>query len=264
MKEIFTMWKYPKMIILTVVSAALYAMCLIPFRGLQLIPGVAEIRPAAVLPPLLGILFGPAGAWGCGVGNYFGDLFSNTLTEASYFGAVGNFCFAMIANIAWGKNSKENNEQDFSLANGGDWQRYIVACVLSCASVAFIIAWGVEFLKLHPFSGHGSAILINNLAATLIFGPFLFKLFYSRSKAWNLLWRNVMSAEDRSEGLSPEWSYRLLWLGSVGGLIIGLFLSHVLYHSPFLDTLSTGTNDPTVVWGALPFLIIFLLGLLLA
>ncbi len=264
MKEIFTMWKYPKMIVLSIVSATLYAMCLIPFRGLQLIPGVAEIRPAAVLPPLLGILFGPAGAWGCGLGNYFGDLFSGTLSEASYFGAVGNFCFAMIASIAWGKHSKKNKEQDFSLADGGDWQRYIVSCFLSCASVAFIIAWGVQFLKLHPFAGHGSAILMNNLAATLTLGPFLFKLFYSRSKAWNLLWYNVMSPEDRAEGLSPVWSYRLLWLGSVGGLIVGLGLSHVLFHSPFLDTLAPGSNEPTVVWGTLPFLVIFLLGFLLA
>ncbi len=264
MKEIFTMWKYPKMIVLTIVSAALYSLCLVPFRGWQLIPGIAEIRPAAVLPPLLGILFGPAGAWGCGIGNTIGDFLSNTMTEASYFGAVGNFCFAMIAYVLWGQQSQNTKGQDFSLANVQDLQRYVLCCVLSCASVAFVIGWGVEFLHLHPFAGHGSTILINNLFATLLMGPFLFKLFHSRSKAWNLLWFNVMRPEDRSLGLSPAWASRLLWTGAVGGLAIGLYFSHVLYLNPFLDTGVSGGTDPTVLWGTTPFLILFFLGCCLA
>ncbi len=170
----------------------------------------------------------------------------------------------MVAYKVWGQQAKNGAGKDFSLANPADLQRYIALCFLSCASVAFVVAWGVEFLRLHAFAGHGSVILMNNLAATLVFGPFLFKLFYSRSKAWNLLWWDVVAAPDRSLGLFTQWGIRLLWIGAVGGLIVGLAVSHVFYQNPFLDSEIIGNTDTGVVLITTPFLILFLLGCLLS
>jgi energy-coupling factor transport system substrate-specific component len=264
MKEIFTMWKYPKMIVLTIVSAALYTLMLVPFKGFVLIPGIAEMRPAAMLPPIVGILFGPAGAWGCAIGNTFADYLGGTLTMGSYFGAIGNFCFAFVAYCVWMKFDTQRDSGSFSLASAKDWGRYVPVCVLSCSTVAFIIAWGLEYLELSPFAALGSIILVNNLAATIVLGPFLFKLFLSRSAAWNLLWFNVMSAGDRSGGRSQRWASRLVWTGAVGGLTVGLLVSHLLYQNPFLDIGQVATMDPSVVWLAAPFLLILLIGLVLA
>jgi energy-coupling factor transport system substrate-specific component len=50
MKELFTMWKYTRMVVLTAVSAAVYAAVLVPFKPIPIIPGFTEIRPANVLP----------------------------------------------------------------------------------------------------------------------------------------------------------------------------------------------------------------------
>ena len=68
MKEVFSMWKYTRMIILVALSAAIYAAFLIVFKGgIPIVPGVTEVRPANVLPPVFGLLFGPAGAWGAAI-----------------------------------------------------------------------------------------------------------------------------------------------------------------------------------------------------
>jgi len=74
MKEVFTMWKYTQMIVLTALSAAIYAAVLIPFKGFVIIPSLTEVRPANVFPFVFGLLFGPAGAWGAAIGNLIGDF----------------------------------------------------------------------------------------------------------------------------------------------------------------------------------------------
>jgi energy-coupling factor transport system substrate-specific component len=56
MREIFTMGRYTKMVVLTALTAAVYAALLIPFKGIPLIPGFTEIRVGTVVPVVFGIL----------------------------------------------------------------------------------------------------------------------------------------------------------------------------------------------------------------
>ncbi len=80
MREVFSMWKNTRMIILVALSAAIYAAFLIVFKaGIPIVPGITEVRPANVFPPVFGLLFGPAGAWGAAIGNTIGDLFGALL-----------------------------------------------------------------------------------------------------------------------------------------------------------------------------------------
>ncbi len=75
MREIFTMWKYTKMVVLVAVTAAFYAALVIPLKGIPIIPGITEFRPGAVIPVVFGLLFGPAGAWGAAFGALTKDLY---------------------------------------------------------------------------------------------------------------------------------------------------------------------------------------------
>ena len=50
------------MVVLTALSAALFAAILIPFKILPIIPGVTEIRPANAIPIVCSLWFGPAGS----------------------------------------------------------------------------------------------------------------------------------------------------------------------------------------------------------
>jgi len=73
-RELVTMWRHTKMVVLVALTAAVYAAILIPFKGIPLIPGITEVRPANVVPVVFSLLFGPAAAWGSAIGNLIGDL----------------------------------------------------------------------------------------------------------------------------------------------------------------------------------------------
>ena len=98
MKDVFSMWGKTKMVVLVALCAGLYAALLIPFKGFVLIPGVTEFRPASALPVVMGLLFGPAGAWGSAIGNLIGDFFGS-LGVGSLFGFFGNFIFAYTSGV---------------------------------------------------------------------------------------------------------------------------------------------------------------------
>jgi len=102
MKEIFNVWKKPRLLVLASYTAAVYAAVVIPFKyGLPLIPGATEIRPGVAVLFLCGFLFGPAAAWGGAFGNLLGDFFGATLGVSSIFGFVGNFLLAYLPYRAW-------------------------------------------------------------------------------------------------------------------------------------------------------------------
>ena len=100
MREVWRMWNYATMVVLTVLTAGLFAAILIPFKGIPLIPGLTELRPANVIPVVCGLLFGPAGAWGAAFGNLIGDFFG-TLGIGSFFGFWGNFLAAYLPYKLW-------------------------------------------------------------------------------------------------------------------------------------------------------------------
>jgi len=108
MKELFTMWKNTRMIVLTAVTAALYAAILIPFKvAIPLIPGFTEIRPASIIPVICSLMFGPAAAWGAAIGNTIGDFFG-TLGPGTIFGFIGNFLYGFIPYKMWQSFKKKD------------------------------------------------------------------------------------------------------------------------------------------------------------
>ena len=101
MKELITMWKNTRMIVLTAVIAALYAAILIPFKvAIPLVPGFTEVRPANVIPILCSLMFGPAAAWGSAFGNLIADAFG-TFGLGSIPGFIGNFLYGYIPYRMW-------------------------------------------------------------------------------------------------------------------------------------------------------------------
>ena len=58
-KEIFLTFRSKRSWIRTIVSAAVFFVVALPFKSLfTLLPGVTEIRPANMIPPVLGLYFG--------------------------------------------------------------------------------------------------------------------------------------------------------------------------------------------------------------
>ena len=254
MKDVFAMWKNTKMVVLVALSAGLYAALLIPFKGFVLIPGITEIRPASALPVVLGLLFGPAGAWGAAIGNLIGDFFGS-LGIGSLFGFVGNFMFAYVPYKLWinlGLVSKEDNEPD--LKSGRKILAYVIVSILGSAACALPIAWGLELLGMVPFAALGSIITINNSVPSVFLGIPIMLILYPRIKKWDLLWTEIMDEEDipvagklsKIGGIVMTIS---ILVGLVGGFLAALGVGQGLLYSGFGAGGDVGTAGVILIGG---------------
>ncbi|MBP2628801.1 MAG: hypothetical protein H6Q68_3512 [Firmicutes bacterium] len=224
MKEVFGMWKYTKMVVLVALSAAIFAALLIPFKALVLIPGFTEVRPANALPIVLGLLFGPAGAWGAAIGNLIGDFFG-TLGIGSIFGFIGNFFSAYIPYKLWNKLAlvNESDEDPLLLDNTKKVVNFVIVALLSSMACALIIAWGLEMLQLVPFAALATIISLNNSVPSIVLGIPLMLILYPRIKKWDLLWTDIVEEEYLEKKSSAARVGALLMVvGIVGGITTGL------------------------------------------
>jgi len=216
MREVWRMWHYSTMVVLTVLTAGIFAAILIPFKGIPLIPGLTELRPANVIPVVFGLLFGPAGAWGAALGNLIGDFFG-TLGPGSFFGFWGNFLAAYLPYKMW------RNRPLGSIR--GHLFCFVPAVLLGAMGCALVIGFGVEVLKLLPFSVIAAAVFFNNAVIALLLGPFLLALLAPRVSRWDLSWTEIVDPEDRAAGPAPRLGLALAWLGAGGGFLLGLAVS---------------------------------------
>jgi energy-coupling factor transport system substrate-specific component len=256
MREVFSMWKHTRMVILVALSAAIYAAVLIPFKGgIPIIPGFTEVRPANVFPTVFGLMFGPAGAWGSAIGNSLADLLGGTLPWASLSGFFGNFMLGFIPYKLWGATglvpARDISQNVNSRRKLG---AYVLVATVSSAACATIIAWYLDLVGLIPFAFLAAVITVNNLIAQLVLGPPLLLLLYPRVKRWGLIWTDIMKPEEVSGGLFRFAGAVLMIAGALGGLAIGVGISMDLY-GQHLFSFAAGAKGRVGVWlGVLPFL----------
>jgi energy-coupling factor transport system substrate-specific component len=254
MKEVFTMWKKTKMVVLVALCAGLYAAVLIPFKGFVLIPGVTEIRPASALPILFGLLFGPAGAWGAAIGNLIGDFFGS-LGIGSFFGFIGNFMFAYVPYKLWsnlGILKKDDLEPD--LKSGKKIGLFVLVSILGSAACGLVIAWGLELLGMVPFGALASIITLNNLIPSIVLGIPIGLIIFPRVKKWDLLWTDIMDEEDTLSGTGISKVGGILMtasilIGLIGGLLAAFGVGQALFYSGFGAGGEVGSTSVLLIAG---------------
>ncbi len=180
-------WRDTRQIVVTAQIAAIYAAILIPFKaGIPIIPGFVELRPANAIPIVASLLFGPAAAWGSGIGNIIGDCFG-TLGPASLFGFFGNFFLGSLPYLLWGHLGWLSSGQPPIIQSWRQALEYGVICVIASVACAGIIGWGVELLGLLPFVMLAPAIFFNNIVMAIVLGPPLLAFLYPRVQRWHVL-----------------------------------------------------------------------------
>lgn len=261
MKDVFTMWKYTKMVVLVAVTAAFYAALQIPLKPLPIIPGITEFRPAAVIPVVFGLLFGPAGAWGAAFGNLIADFFG-TFGPGSAPGFIGNFFYGLLGYKMWAHMGLASSHEDLQVDSWKKGVNFALVAVVSSLACALLIAWGLEVLRLLPFAAVGPIIAINNIFACLILGFPLMRLLFKRLNRWDLVWYAIMNETDMSRPISPRVGVCLIWVGVVGGIIVGIAMSAGLTGAiPFVS--NTGAAATSVALGVTPFVLCLVVGCLL-
>jgi energy-coupling factor transport system substrate-specific component len=258
MKEVISMWKNTRMIILVALSASIYAAFLIVFKGgIPIIPGITEVRPANVFPPVFSLLFGPAGAWGSAIGNLIGDLFGGSLGVGSIFGFVGNFFLGFIPYKMWGSVFGLVTEDDMAptMNSAKKIAAFEIVALVASAACGIIIAWYLDIAAIVPFAFLSVTITVNNFAAAVVLGPILLGLLYPRVKRWGLVWTDVMDVEDVDAGKARNLGSILMIVGSIGGLVVGLLVAAGVAGQTVYGF--TGEQSQVAVWlSVLPFLLL--------
>ncbi len=261
MKEVISMWKNTRMIILVALSAAIYAAFLIVFKGgIPIVPGITEVRPANVFPFVFSLLFGPAGAWGSAIGNLIGDLFGGTLGIGSIFGFFGNFFLGFIPYKMWGAmfGLVKRNNMAQTTNSGAKLLAFEIIMLTASAACGIIIAWYLDLASIVPFAFLAITITINNFAAGAVLGPILLALLYPRVKRWGLLWTDIMDVNDVAKGAGKELGSILMMVGSLGGLLFGILAATSGAGQTVYGF--TGNQGQPIVWlTVLPFLVIILI-----
>jgi energy-coupling factor transport system substrate-specific component len=217
------MWSHTKMIALVVLSAALYAAILIPFKGFQVMPGI-DLRPSTVIPPVVGVLFGPAGAWGCAIGNLVADFFG-TIGLGSIFGFIGNFLFSFAAYKLWYQLPFITRDNDPVINSPAKFAKWVVVCIGGAAALTSSLDWGLSgVLSLLPYPVLSTIVFPNNLVAALILGAPLLALVYRRLKRWGLIFTDIMSPDEVSQPGNTILGNICVWVGLAGSIALSYLL----------------------------------------
>ena len=187
--ELLAMWRNTRMVVLCVLSAALYAAVLIPFKVVPLIPGVTEVRPGNAIPVVCSFLFGPAAGWGSAIGNMIGDFFGG-VGPGDVFGFVANLAYGYIPYKIWTIiAANDESPTNFSPAAIA---KYVACCLAGSVLCADLVGWGDNMLSLRPFWILGNVIIFNNMLASIVLSPLILVAVYPRVRAGHLLYRDVM------------------------------------------------------------------------
>jgi energy-coupling factor transport system substrate-specific component len=222
MHELRAMWHNTRMVVLCVLSAALYAAVLIPFKVLPLIPGVTEVRPGNAIPVVCSFLFGPAAAWGSAIGNMIGDFFGG-VGPGDIFGFFGNLVYGYIPYKLWTIiTSSDEGPSNFSAKT---IVKYTACCLAASILCADLVGWGDNMLSLRPFWILGNVIIFNNMVASMVLAPLILAAVYPRVRAGHLLYRDVMpELRERAKPVRITGVIMLI-VGETGAWLTGNLLS---------------------------------------
>lgn len=266
MRDVVDMWGNTRMVVLTAITASIYAAILIPFKVLPIIPGVTEFRPGNAIPIVCSFLFGPAAAWGAAIGNLIGDFFGG-LGPGDIFGFAGNFLYGLVPYKLWAALARRDPVlRDIwrapSLISRAAYLALLAGVIfVAAASCAFAIGWGHNALAFHPFSVLANIILVNNFVVSIVLAPLLLGAVYPRVRDAHLLYTDVMPAP-------PPGRARALLGASV--VVIAIVGGFTLCNLASTGALQFGDTFPTSASRAyevgvtgLPAIVLLGIGLLL-
>jgi energy-coupling factor transport system substrate-specific component len=190
MHELLSVWTERKGLALIAATALLYALFLVPFNQLALTAAGISIRPGAALPILFGILFGPAAAWGCAIGNVAGDLYGSW-SPMSIFGFLVNFLLPYLSYLLWHRLTKGQVARVTPRSCG---LYLLVSFVVTLVCMFLLAASGTIFFG-RPFESKFISYFGNNLFWAITAGTVLFWLFLTPAVRKGLVYGKEWTAK---------------------------------------------------------------------
>jgi energy-coupling factor transport system substrate-specific component len=145
---------------------------LIPFNQYNLVIAGIPIRPAAMLPVVCGILWGPAAAWGLAIGNVAGDFSGGSWSLMSIFGFLINFLYPYFSYILWHRLMKGS---ELRMDAYGLGCFFVVTLIATFTCMLLLAACGTIFFA-RPFESKFISYFSNSIAWAMLAGAVLFRL----------------------------------------------------------------------------------------
>ncbi len=219
------MFKYASMIKSLAFCAASFACLSVIFKNsFVIVPEVTEIRLCNIVACCYGIWFGPAGAWGCAIGNLVGDL-GGSLTVLSVGGFIANFVSAYLPYKVWGVLGSvcgEHRLERPSMQSTGWIVRYLIAGFVSVMACCGVLAITFEATDALPTMNTILLVFCNNMAATLI-GMLLFVVMAKVSSRVLPYWRDQMYDEEGLEFVKEDMTKIKIIIAASAALLIYTF-----------------------------------------
>ncbi len=140
MKDIWAPFRSKQALLQMGLCALIFVGMAVPFKVMVLVEGLTEVRPVNAVPVVAGLLLGPAGAWGCALGNLVADLFG-TFSKASLLGFWANFFAAYLPYKVWHTLRPETKP---NVKSGVNILIYLMLSAVSSLIVAVFLTCGLE------------------------------------------------------------------------------------------------------------------------
>lgn len=258
MNDLRLMWRDTRMVVLCAISAALYAAVLVPFKGVPLIPGVTELRPANAIPIVCSFLFGPAAAWGSAIGNMIGDFFGG-VGPGDIFGFFGNLAYGYLPYKVWnvvGAQQSPVSRSPIGIA------KYVLVCLMASTLCADFVGWGENLIGLRPFWMLGNVIVLNNMVAALALSPFLLVAIYPRVQQGRMRYEDVMPALKHGPSTRRVAGVVMIALGESGAWVLGNLISTGYWIPSFIPhSMAQVPYDRAIAIAVSPMMVLAMVGL---
>jgi energy-coupling factor transport system substrate-specific component len=226
MWDIISMWKNPKMIAFTALTALLYTALIYPFTQFNFFGGNADfLRVGTAIPAAFSFLFGPAAAWGTAIGNVIYDAATTGLRPISVFGFFANFLLAYLPYKLWSRITAQTPDLR-SLKKAG---LFVGLTAVACGVCGLIIGWGLYWLGIAPFDHAAPVIAWSDALWAVTLGAVLLASTYGAVSRRKLLYPDLLNTRQTPPSMNRTRiaALTVLAISMVLAFVIGSMFSAI-------------------------------------
>ncbi|MEG0784828.1 MAG: PP2C family protein-serine/threonine phosphatase [Christensenella sp.] len=164
--------KFWKNILIVLAVAVLFYLLSLPQVHIVIDESHVQLRLSGFLPMTAGLLFGPVGAFGCALGNFFNDL-SGTLDFADLFGSCGVFLMAWLPYKLWHSSFFFKERKLEFLHSAGSVVKFVLIAAVASVCAAAVAAIGGEITYTFGFDVFFLQVMLQYFDLTMMFGLLL-------------------------------------------------------------------------------------------
>lgn len=188
--------RFGKNILILISIAILFYLLSLPQVHLVIEENHVQLRLSGFLPMTAGLIFGPWGALGCALGNFFNDL-SGTLELSDLLGSIGVFLMAWLPYKLWHSLFFFKERKLEFLHYAGSVIKFVVIAAVSSVCASAVGAIGGEMTGAFGFDGFFLQVTLQYFDLTMMFGMLLVHVIMQKARISYAIPKGVYEREYR-------------------------------------------------------------------